>query len=98
MRVINGTARRRVYGAGQDHDLDREMHSAFCQVEGADGTVPSTAIYDIRRRRQRPWSCLARRLREMRDSDTPKESTMQIVQVLALYVDRLYGDDRGSAA
>lgn len=97
MRVINGTARRRVYGAGQDHDLDREMHSAFCQVEGADGTVPSTAIYEIRRRRQRPWRFLARRLREMRDSDTPKESTMQIVRVLELYVNNLY-DDRGSAA
>lgn len=97
LKIINGGRRRRVYGE-RHVELDRDMHAAFVQLEGADGSVPSEAIYDIRRRRQHPWRKLAKRLMEARAADTPKEQVMEIVRVLTVYVERLYGDDRGTAA
>jgi hypothetical protein len=96
LKLIDGGKERRVYGSW--HWLDREMHTAFTQLEGSDGTVPSEAIYEVRRGRQKPWAFLGRRLREARAADTPKEQVLEIVRVLATYVDRLYGDDRGTAA
>lgn len=76
----------------QEHLLDREMHQAFVQVHGADGRVPSDAIYDIRRRRQFPWRCLGRRIREMKATEVSKEQAIEIVRVLELFVDRIYSD------
>lgn len=91
LELIEGGERRRVYGW-----LDREMHSRFVQVEGANGAVPSTSIYEIRRGRQHPWRCLARRLIEMREADTPITQAKEIVRALDLFVDRIYGS--GDAA
>ena len=87
--IKGGQPSRRVYGQW----LDREMHTAFAQITGADGNVPSEAIYDIRRDRQHPWRVLARRLTEAHRADTPKEQVKAIVRVLDLFVDSLYGQD-----
>jgi hypothetical protein len=95
LKLIEGNERRRVFGAGS---LDKAMHSAFVSMQGADGTVPSDAIYDIRRHRQRPWSCLARRITEAHAADTPIEQVKEIVRVLDLYIDNLYSSPGGNAA
>lgn len=96
MRIINGGSKRRVYGAGRE--LDREMHAAFVQLEGKDGTVPSEAIYEVRRFRQKPWAYLARRISEAREADAPIEQVKEIVRVLDLYVDKLYNNSPRGAA
>lgn len=74
----------------QERVLDREMHTVFTQAHGGDGFVPSPAIYEVRRRRQRPWRYMGRRLREMREADVPKEQAKEIVRVFELYIDQLY--------
>jgi hypothetical protein len=94
LRLIKGGKPRRIYGQW----LDREMHTAFTQITGADGTVPSEAIYDIRRDRQHPWRVLARRLAEAHRADAPKEQVKAIVRVLDLFVDELYKSPGGNAA
>jgi hypothetical protein len=95
LKLIEGNGRRRVFGA---RSLDRAMHSAFVGMQGADGSVPSEAIYDIRRHRQAPWRCLARRLTEARAADTPIEQVKEIARALDLYIDELYNSPGGSAA
>lgn len=95
LELVEGNRRRRTYGAkslNEERLLDREMHSAFTQVHGEDGTVPSDAIYDVRRGLQKPWRYLGRRLREMRDAGTDIEQAKEIVRVLDLFVDHLYGE------
>lgn len=95
LKLIEGNGRRRVFGAGS---LDRAMHSAFVEMHGADGSVPSEAIYEIRRLRQRPWRCLARRITEAHEAETPIEQVKAIVRVLDLYIDELYSSPGGNAA
>lgn len=93
LRLIDGGRTRRVYGS-----LERAMRTAFVQMHGADGTVPSESIYDIRRGRQAPWRKLAKRIAEAHAAETPKDQVLEIVRVLTVYVEHLYGDDRGTAA
>lgn len=96
LKLIDGASQRRVYGSGQC--LDREMHAAFTQVEGRDGTVPSEAIYDIRRWRQYPWRKLGKRIVEMHAAGTTIDQAKRIVRVLDLFIDRLYNSTGGNAA
>ena len=98
LKLIDGDGRRRVYGSCKRFELDREMHSAFVQLAGEDGTVPSAGIYEVRRHRQHPWRFLARRIDEARAKNTPIQQVKAIVRVLDDYIDALYGGDRGSAA
>lgn len=74
-----------------DFDLDREMVDAFVSMHTPEGTVPSQAISDVRRFRQRPWRYLARRIREARARSVPIDEVRQLVRVLDLYIDRIYG-------
>lgn len=94
LKLIEGGQHRRIYGQW----LDREMHTAFAQIAGKDGKVPSDAIYDIRRDRQHPWRVLARRIAEAHAAETPKEQVKAIVKVLDLFVDELYKTPGGNAA
>lgn len=73
-----------------DWQLDREMKDAFVGMYGEDGTVPSEAIYDIRRGRQMPWRVLGRRIREARASGVPIEQVKQVIRVLDTYVEGVY--------
>lgn len=75
--------------------LDREMHGVFTGIHGDNGCVPSTAFYEIRRHRQHPWRLLARRVREARAANAPREQVKAIVHVLEQYIDKLY--DEGAA-
>lgn len=91
LRLIRGAR----YGclrdvAGSDWELDREMKDAFVAMYGEDGSVPSEAIYDIRRGRQAPWRVLARRIREARAMGVPKEQVHAVVHVLEGYVESVY--------
>lgn len=85
LKLIDGGRTRRVYGS-----LERAMRTAFVQMHGADGTVPSESIYDIRRGRQAPWRKLAKRIAEAHDKDTPIEQVREIVRALDIYIDELY--------
>lgn len=51
--------------------LDRRMRAAYARCQGADGTVPSRAVYDIRCGQQKPWSKTAKRAIEMFDAGVP---------------------------
>jgi hypothetical protein len=95
LNLIDGNQKPHRPGA---RSLDRAMHSAFVSVHGADGNVPSEAIYEIRRGRQHPWRLLGKRLREMREAETPIEQAKEIVKALDLYVDNLYNNTGGTAA
>lgn len=66
------------------------MHEAFVQIHGADGSVPSEAIYDVRRGRQFPWRKLAKRIREAHYAETPIDQVKEIVRVLDCFIDDLY--------
>jgi hypothetical protein len=76
--------------AAADYDLDQLMLDAFIGLQGADGTVPSEGIADVRRLRQRPWRYLGRRIREARSQEVPKESVKQIARALDDYIERVY--------
>jgi hypothetical protein len=55
--------------------------------------VPSEACYDIRRHRQHPWRCLARRIREARAQSVPIDHVRELVRVLDRYILEVYQSD-----
>lgn len=68
--------------------LDRELHDAFIAIRGADGTVPSNGVYEIRQKDQHPWRILAKRFRECRDAGVPKEQVLGVLRVFAAWVEK----------
>jgi hypothetical protein len=75
-----------------EHKLERRMQGAFVLVYGADGTVPSAAIYNIRNNDHHPWRVLARRYVEMRQKQAPIEQALKTVDELRDWiVQDLYG-------
>jgi hypothetical protein len=99
LRVVKGGryAKMRAVSSG-DFRLDREMTDAFISLHTPSGTVPSDAISDIRRGRQHPWRCLARRIREAKAGKVSKESVKELVRVLDRFVDEVYDDTPRRAA
>lgn len=55
----------------EEVELDDRMRRRFMRCVGADGTVPSRAVQEIREGRQAPWRKSARRVIEMRDAGVP---------------------------
>lgn len=89
---------RRAMTSGE-YTLESALRTAFASVAGADGTVPSEAIYDIRRGRQHPWRTLARRLVEMREAGASEDQAHLIIDTFKWWITtRLYRASRKPAA
>lgn len=100
LRLERGTLyaqRPRGAQVATDWRLDREMASAFAAIHGQDGAVPSRGIYDIREGYQHPWRTLARRIREARAKNAPKEQVIGVLRVFEVWIDELYRES-GRAA
>lgn len=92
MLILFQGARRR---ASTEIRLDRRMHTAFAQVTGADGNVPSKGVYKVRAGEQHPWRVLSRRMKEARAAGAPREQLLAILEEMkAWIVDDLYGEPR----
>jgi hypothetical protein len=86
-------ARRRVEVTGPEFwKLDVDMHAAFAAMAGADGTVPSRGVQEIREKRQWPWRVLARRSREGRDAGVPLRQALGPVHAYEQWLRDLYAD------
>lgn len=82
-----------------EHRLESRMRTAFAQIHGADGTVPSKGIYKIRDGDGKPWRVLGRRFVEMRQKRAPLEAAMRPLEELWEWVVQdLYGDSPDRAA
>jgi hypothetical protein len=81
-----------------DWKLDDEMLAAFEGWHGESGTVPSRAVADIRMGQQRPWRYLAKRFREARAANVPKDQVIAVVKTLELFVSELYQEPHSGRA
>lgn len=87
-----GSAAAQAMRISGDWRLDQKVRDVFVSMFGEDGTVPSESISDIRRDRQHPLRFIARRIREARRANVPKEKVKPIAQVIDDYIEEVYAE------
>jgi hypothetical protein len=90
--VLFQSARRSVPRKSAEIRLDKRMRSAFAEIVGEDGTVPSKGLYAARAGDQHPSRIIGRRLVEAKEANTPLDRALAPIKELERWVrEDLYG-------